>query len=52
VVWCSVLTPKEILHAMGVAAVYGELLGGYASIFGLSGKYGQLAEKDGLSRDV
>jgi benzoyl-CoA reductase subunit B len=52
VVWCSVLTPKEILHAMGVAVVYGELLGGYASIFGLSGKYCQFAERNGLSRDV
>jgi benzoyl-CoA reductase/2-hydroxyglutaryl-CoA dehydratase subunit BcrC/BadD/HgdB len=52
VVWCSVLTPKEILHAMGVAVIYGELLGGYASIFGLSGKYCQFAERNGLSRDV
>ena len=52
VVWCSVLAPKEILHALGVAVVYGELLGGYASIFGLSGKYCQFAERNGLSRDV
>ncbi len=52
VVWCSVLAPKEILHAMGVAVVYGELLGGYASIFGLSAKYCQFAERNGLSRDV
>jgi len=52
IVWCSVLTPKEILYAMDVAAVYTELIGGYASIFGLSAQYCQAAEELGLSRDV
>jgi len=52
VVWCSVLTPKEILNSMDVPCVYGNVLGAYASIFGSSGKYCQVAEDDGLSRDV
>jgi len=52
VVYCSVLTPKEILLAMDVATVYSDVLGSYAAIFGLSGEYCQVAEKDGLSRDV
>jgi benzoyl-CoA reductase/2-hydroxyglutaryl-CoA dehydratase subunit BcrC/BadD/HgdB len=52
IVWCSVVMPKEILFAMDVTAEFSELLGGYASIFGLSGKYCQVAEEDGLSRDV
>jgi len=52
VVWTSVLLPREIFQAMDVAAVYGNVLGSYASIFGLSAKYCQLAEESGLSRDV
>lgn len=52
VVFGSVLLPQEILRAMDVPTIYGELLGGYASIFGLSGKYCQTAEELGMSRDV
>jgi benzoyl-CoA reductase/2-hydroxyglutaryl-CoA dehydratase subunit BcrC/BadD/HgdB len=52
VVYCSVLMPKEILLAMDVATVYSDVLGAYAAIFGMSGEYCQVAEKDGLSRDV
>lgn len=52
VAWCSVLTPKEILNAMDVPCVYGNVLGAYASIFGMSAKYCQVAEDNGLSRDV
>ena len=52
VVYCSVLAPKEILLAMDVATVYSDVLGSYAAIFGMSGEYCQVAEKDGLSRDV
>ncbi|MBW1808869.1 MAG: 2-hydroxyacyl-CoA dehydratase, partial [Deltaproteobacteria bacterium] len=51
-VYCSVLTPKEILLAMDVATVYSDMLGAYAAIFGMSEKYCQIAEEDGLSRDV
>ncbi len=51
-VYCSVLMPKEILLAMDVATVYSDMLGAYASIMGQSEKYCQLAEEDGLSRDV
>ena len=52
VVWCSVAMPQEIMRAMNVATLYQEIIGGYASIFGLSGKYCQIAEEEGLSRDV
>jgi benzoyl-CoA reductase/2-hydroxyglutaryl-CoA dehydratase subunit BcrC/BadD/HgdB len=52
VVWTSILTPKEILYAMDVPTVSGNLLGAYASIFGSSAKYCQQAEDQGLSRDV
>lgn len=52
VVWTSVVIPQAIFHAMGVPAMYQELLGGYASIFRLSAKYCQAAEESGLSRDV
>lgn len=52
VVWCSVTIPKEILLAMDVATVYSDIIGGYASIFGLSAQYCQVAEENGLSRDV
>ena len=52
VVWCSLLTPKEILYAMDVPASYGEILAGWASLFGLAGRYCQTAEEGGLSRDV
>ncbi len=52
VVYCSVLAPKEILLAMDVATVYSDVLGSYASIFGMSAEYCQVAERDGLSRDV
>jgi benzoyl-CoA reductase/2-hydroxyglutaryl-CoA dehydratase subunit BcrC/BadD/HgdB len=51
-VWCSVLIPKEILLAMDVANVYSDVLGAYASIFGYSAKYCQVAEEMGVSRDV
>lgn len=51
-VYCSVLMPKEILLAMDVATVYSDMLGAYASIMGMSEKYCQLAEEEGLSRDV
>ena len=51
-VYCSVLMPKEILLAMDVATVYSDMLGAYASIMGMSEKYCQVAEEDGLSRDV
>jgi len=52
ILWTSVVIPKEILFAMDITPVYQELLGGYASIFGLAGKYCQIAEEAGLSRDV
>jgi benzoyl-CoA reductase/2-hydroxyglutaryl-CoA dehydratase subunit BcrC/BadD/HgdB len=52
VVWTSVVMPKEIFNAMGVACLHGELMAGYASIFGLSAQFCQLAEESGLSRDV
>ena len=52
VVYASVLAPKEILLAMDVATVYSDVLGSYAAIFGMSAEYCQIAEKDGLSRDV
>jgi hypothetical protein len=52
VVYCSVLMPKEILLAMDVATVYSDVVGAYASIFGHSAEYCQVAEMDGLSRDV
>jgi benzoyl-CoA reductase/2-hydroxyglutaryl-CoA dehydratase subunit BcrC/BadD/HgdB len=52
VVWTSVVIPQAIFHAMGVPAMYQELLGGYVSIFRLSAKYCQAAEEAGLSRDV
>ena len=52
VLYCSVLTPKEILLAMDVATVYSDVIGAYASIFGHSAEYCQVAEKEGLSRDV
>jgi benzoyl-CoA reductase/2-hydroxyglutaryl-CoA dehydratase subunit BcrC/BadD/HgdB len=52
VVWCSVLTPKEILFSMDVASLCGNVLGAYASIFGMSARYCQLAEDDGIARDV
>jgi len=52
VVWSSVIMPQEIMRAMNVATLYQEILGGYASIFGLGGKYCQIAEEAGLSRDV
>lgn len=52
VVWTSVVIPQAIFHAMGVPAMYQELLGGYVSIFRLSAKYCQAAEESGLSRDV
>ena len=52
VVWGSILMPKEIMHAMDVPMIYGEVLGAYASMMGLSAKYASLAEERGLSRDV
>lgn len=52
VVWGSILIPKEIIHAMEVPMIYGEVLGAYASMMGLSAKYASLAEERGLSRDV
>ena len=52
VVWCSVLIPKEILFAMDVPCVYGSVMGAYAAIFRMSSKYCQVAEDDGLSRDL
>jgi benzoyl-CoA reductase/2-hydroxyglutaryl-CoA dehydratase subunit BcrC/BadD/HgdB len=52
VVWTSVVIPQAIFHAMGVPAMYQELLGGYVSIFRLSPKYCQAAEESGLPRDV
>ena len=52
VVWASVVMPKEIFQAMDVAVEYGDMLGAYASIFGLSATYCQEAEELGLSRDV
>jgi len=52
VVWASVVMPKEIFFAMDVAVVFGDMLGAYASIFGLSAKYCQAAEEMGISRDV
>lgn len=52
VVWASVVMPKEIFLAMDVAVEYGDMLGAYASIFGLSATYCQAAEELGLSRDV
>lgn len=52
VVWASVLIPKEIFQAMDVAVVYGDMLGSYASIYGMSSKYCQTAEAAGLSRDI
>lgn len=52
VVYGSVLLPKEILLAMDVATVYSDVIGSYAAIFGHSAEYCQVAEKDGLSRDV
>lgn len=52
VAWTSVVIPQAIFHAMGVPAMYQELLGGYVSIFRLSPKYCQAAEESGLSRDV
>jgi benzoyl-CoA reductase/2-hydroxyglutaryl-CoA dehydratase subunit BcrC/BadD/HgdB len=52
VVFSSVLIPREILQAMDVAVIYGNVVGAHASIFGLSGKYCQQAENMGLSRDV
>lgn len=52
VAWCSVLTPKEILYSMDIPCIYGNVLGAYASIFGMSGKYCQAAEDEGLSRDL
>lgn len=52
VVWTSVVIPQAIFHAMGVPAMYQELLGGYVSIFRLSPKYCQAAEEAGLPRDV
>jgi benzoyl-CoA reductase/2-hydroxyglutaryl-CoA dehydratase subunit BcrC/BadD/HgdB len=51
VVWSSVLVPKEIFQAMDVPVVYGNVLGAYASIFGLSAKYAELAEDFGIPRD-
>ncbi|MBI5501739.1 MAG: 2-hydroxyacyl-CoA dehydratase [Deltaproteobacteria bacterium] len=52
VVFSSVLLPKEIFQAMDVPVVYGNVLGAYASIFGLSGKYCGIAEDLGTPRDV
>ncbi|MBN2496799.1 MAG: 2-hydroxyacyl-CoA dehydratase [Deltaproteobacteria bacterium] len=52
VVWASVVMPKEIFQAMDVAVVYGDMLGAYTSIYGLSARYCQAAEEQGLSRDV
>ena len=52
VVWCSMLIEKEILFAMGVPAMYMEIMGAWASMFGTSGKYCQIIEESGLSRDV
>ena len=52
IVWCSVLTPKEILYAMDVPTVSGNLLGAYAAVFGMSPKYCQEAEDLGVSRDI
>jgi benzoyl-CoA reductase/2-hydroxyglutaryl-CoA dehydratase subunit BcrC/BadD/HgdB len=52
VVWASVVMPKEIFLAMDVVVEYGDMLGAYASIFGLSATYCEAAEALGLSRDV
>lgn len=52
VVWTSLLLPREIFLAMDVATVYGDLLGGNIGVFQVSGKYCQVAEDTGLSRDV
>jgi benzoyl-CoA reductase/2-hydroxyglutaryl-CoA dehydratase subunit BcrC/BadD/HgdB len=52
VVWSSILIPKEIFHAMDVAVVYIELVSIAMSLMQLSGKYCQVAEEVGFSRDV
>lgn len=52
VVYTTVLAPREILQAMGVPYVFGNVLGAYVSIFGYSAKYCQIAEDLGLSREV
>jgi len=52
VVYSSVVVPKEILHAMDIPVVYGEVLGAYASMFGKSARYCQFIEDQGLSRDT
>lgn len=52
VVLSSVLIPREILQSMDVAVMYGNVLGAYASVFGLSPKYCQLAEEMGVPRDA
>jgi len=52
VVWRSLLVPAEIFRAMDVATVYPDLLGGNIGVFGQSGKYCQIAEENGLSRDI
>ncbi len=52
IVWRSLLIPREIFQAMDVATVCGDLLGGNIGVFGQSGKYCQIAEEAGLSRDV
>ena len=52
VAFSSVLLPKEIFQAMDVPVVYGNVLGGYVSIFGLSAKYCGIAEDLGTPRDV
>ncbi|MFH2007060.1 MAG: 2-hydroxyacyl-CoA dehydratase family protein [bacterium] len=52
IVWASVVMPKEIFQALDVAVIYGDMLGAYTSIYGLSERYCQAAEEQGLSRDV
>ena len=52
VVWTSMLMPKEIFYAMDVPVMQLELLGGQASMLQLAGRYSQVMEERGLSRDT
>jgi benzoyl-CoA reductase/2-hydroxyglutaryl-CoA dehydratase subunit BcrC/BadD/HgdB len=52
VVWSSILIPQEIFHAMGVPVIAVEGIATLVSVMGLSGRYCELTEDEGYSRDV
>jgi benzoyl-CoA reductase/2-hydroxyglutaryl-CoA dehydratase subunit BcrC/BadD/HgdB len=52
IIWGSLITPKEIVFAMGLPVLFQEVLGAWVSTMGQAGKYCQKAEDLGFSRDT